>query len=71
MMTILKRRLFAVWLVGLVLLCGVRPGPAAQVSKWEWDGVDRIVAIGDVHASYDKFLALLRGTGLAWAIRTS
>ncbi len=26
--------------------------------------MDRIVAIGDVHASYDKFLALLRGTGL-------
>jgi len=63
-MNVLRRRLSVAWLAGLVLLCGVRPGPAAQVSKWEWDGVDRIVAIGDVHASYDKFLALLRGTGL-------
>jgi hypothetical protein len=63
-MKTLRRRLLVAWFVGLVLFFGVRPGPAAQVSKWEWSGIDRIVAIGDVHASYDKFLALLRGTGL-------
>ena len=58
------RRFFLPWILGLALLAGIRPGRAAQVSKWEWSGVDRIVAIGDVHGSYDKFVALLSGTGL-------
>ena len=31
---------------------------------WEWDGVDRIVAIGDVHGSYGHLISLLRGSGL-------
>ncbi len=43
-----------------------------QVSEWEWEGIPRIVAIGDVHGSYDKLLTLLKGTGmvdevLSWA----
>jgi len=59
-----KRTAFLAGVLCLALLAGVRAGQAGQTSKWEWDGVDRIVAIGDVHASYDKFLALLRGTGL-------
>jgi hypothetical protein len=33
-------------------------------SKWEWDGVDRIVALGDVHGRYDQMTAILQGTGL-------
>ena len=36
----------------------------APPSKYRWDGVPRVVAIGDVHGSYDKLLELLRGTGL-------
>jgi len=36
----------------------------AQDSKWEWDGVSRVVALGDVHGSYDKMVILLKGTGL-------
>ena len=34
-------------------------------SKWEWDGLRRIVAIGDVHGRHDQLRALLQGTGLA------
>jgi hypothetical protein len=29
-----------------------------------WTGVDRIVAMGDVHGDYDAFLSVLRSTGL-------
>lgn len=41
-------------------------------SPYEWTDVARIVAIGDVHGSYDKLIALLEGTGvvdgaLAWS----
>jgi hypothetical protein len=63
-MTTRNRRVFAIGVLGFVLLLGARPVPAAQVSPFEWDKVDRVVAIGDIHAAYDKFVALIRGTGL-------
>ena len=31
-------------------------------SRWEWEGVSRVVALGDVHGSYDKMVTLLQGT---------
>ena len=48
------------------LLCAVLTAGAltAQGSKWEWDGVSRVVALGDVHGSYDKMVILLQGTGM-------
>jgi hypothetical protein len=33
-------------------------------SKWVWTGVDRVVALGDVHGRYDQLSAILIGTGL-------
>jgi hypothetical protein len=36
----------------------------AESTRWEWEGVPRIVAIGDVHGEYEKLLTLLTGTGL-------
>jgi hypothetical protein len=39
--------------------------PAVRAaSKWEWDGVDRVVGIGDVHGRYDELTAILQGAGL-------
>ena len=40
-------------------------------SQWEWEGVPRVVALGDVHGSFDKMVTLLKGTRmvddqLAW-----
>ncbi len=51
-------------IASFLLLSGIHLVQADQVSKWEWEGIERIVAIGDVHGSYDKFVTLLRGTGL-------
>lgn len=56
--------MFFVCAVSLILISGVKTVQAEQVSQWEWEGIDRIVAIGDVHGSYDKFVTLLKGTGL-------
>ncbi len=49
-------------------------GPASveQTSRWEWEGLGRIVAIGDIHGAYEKLVSLLRGAdvvddGLSWA----
>lgn len=48
------------------LLCGIllaSPFPAAPV-EWSWSGVDRIVAVGDVHGDYDQLVAVLQAASL-------
>ena len=35
-----------------------------QVDDYQWDGVDRIVAIGDVHGDYDNYIAVLQLAGI-------
>lgn len=35
-----------------------------ESTPYEWNAVSRIVAIGDVHGSYDKLISLLQGTGV-------
>ena len=37
---------------------------AQQRSGWEWEGVERIVAVGDVHGRYDQLISILEGTAL-------
>jgi Calcineurin-like phosphoesterase len=49
-------------LVALVVLSVAWPGRAAD--KCEWTGVDRIVAIGDVHGAYDRFVEILKAAGI-------
>ncbi|HXV64011.1 MAG TPA: metallophosphoesterase [Vicinamibacteria bacterium] len=36
----------------------------ADDAQWEWDGIRRIVAVGDVHGAYDNFVAVLQNAGL-------
>ncbi len=38
--------------------------PALAETQWRWDGVPRIVAVGDVHGAYDELFASLRQTGI-------
>jgi hypothetical protein len=44
----------------LALLAGLAATAAAQV----WTGVERIVAVGDLHGDYKQFVTLLRSAGL-------
>jgi hypothetical protein len=39
------------------------PGPE-QISEYEWTGVERVVAIGDLHGSYEKALRILQAAEL-------
>ena len=55
-------------LVALLLLAGTRPVPAAQQPN-AWPACDlrtteRVVAVGDVHGSYDGLAAILRAAGI-------
>jgi hypothetical protein len=64
MITTRLRRL-VVWaaLVGVAVVAfGTRPLPAS--SSCEWDGVERIVAVGDVHGAYDRFVNILKVAGV-------
>jgi hypothetical protein len=56
----LRFRLFALSLLPFALLCttGV---PAAD---WRWSGVERIVAVGDVHGAYDALARTLGNAGV-------
>jgi hypothetical protein len=33
---------------------------ASQTKPWQWDNVDRVVAVGDVHGAFDEFVAILQ-----------
>jgi hypothetical protein len=37
---------------------------AKQVDEYHWVGVERIVAIGDLHGDYDNYMAVLKASGL-------
>jgi hypothetical protein len=50
--------------LALLVLASLAMADARQVDEYHWDGVDRIVAIGDLHGDYDNYLAALRAAGL-------
>lgn len=51
-------------LLALVAPCFVVASPGEQVGEFEWTGVERVVAIGDLHGSYQKAIRLLRAAEL-------
>lgn len=59
------------WILTIILLFPARLAlaapdvtPASSESPWNWTGVPRVVALGDLHGSSDKLVRLLQGTGL-------
>jgi hypothetical protein len=38
--------------------------PIAAASPCEWTGIDRVVAIGDVHGAYERFVEILKVAGV-------
>jgi hypothetical protein len=49
-------------LIALLLACSL-PFPAAA-SQWQYSGVERIVAISDIHGAYDAMVATLQNAGI-------
>jgi len=44
--------------------CSLAQAEARQVDAFQWEGVERVVAIGDLHGDYANYLATLRAAGL-------
>lgn len=44
-------------LISLLLLCSL-PSPAADI-PYAWTGIERVVAVGDLHGDYDRFVFIL------------
>jgi hypothetical protein len=47
------------WLLLLVLI-----SPLSQALEDEWQGVQRIVAVGDIHGDYDAYMDVLQAAGI-------
>ncbi|MEL7449645.1 MAG: metallophosphoesterase [Pseudomonadota bacterium] len=60
----LKSILVTALLAGALALQSAIPAATASERQNSWDGVERIVAIGDVHGDYNQFHALLTAAGL-------
>ncbi|UCC14768.1 MAG: metallophosphoesterase [Gammaproteobacteria bacterium] len=55
-----RLRIFLLAALWLVLL-----GPASAVAEqWRWSGVERIVAVGDVHGAFDELTGTLKKAGI-------
>ena len=62
----IRRTRYLRWSCLVALVLWLSPsGPTAQTrTGWEWEGVRRVVALGDVHGRYTELVRLLLGTGL-------
>ncbi len=48
----------------LGLFAPVAAVTAEQQGAWEWNGAPRVVAVGDVHGTWDGLIELLQGSGI-------
>jgi hypothetical protein len=47
----------------IVAFVALSPAKLPAASSCEWNNVERVVAIGDVHGAYDRFVEILKVAG--------
>lgn len=55
----MKKILLMICLLPAIALSDVR-----QIDDYQWEGVERVVAVGDIHGDYENYMATLRAAGL-------
>ena len=50
--------------VVVVVLLASAASVARAADRCEWEGVERVVAVGDVHGAYDRYVEMLRSSGV-------
>ncbi len=48
----------------LLFFANLAYADARQIDEYQWEGVERVVAIGDIHGDYDNYISTLRAAGL-------
>jgi calcineurin-like phosphoesterase family protein len=61
-MSLRSARAFTILVVASFVAFAPSPLPAA--SPCEWNGIERVVAVGDVHGAYDRFVEILKVAGI-------
>jgi len=56
----LKRDRNSVWLPYLLLAVSCYGGQSRSADQWQFAGVERVVAVADIHGAYDAFVRILR-----------
>ena len=59
-----RQRLWLLLIVGGVALIKLATSASHTAPKDTWSGVERIVAVGDVHGDYEQFVRTLRAAGI-------
>jgi len=63
MMRHVQKAILSVWLLPILFLL-LLSRAAVSAGQDSWEGIERVVAIGDVHGDYEQFVAVLRSAGL-------
>ena len=58
-----NRCIFSLLIISFVALFAV-PSLQSFDTQCIWTGVDKIVAVGDIHGDYDNFTTILKNTGI-------
>ena len=48
----------------LLLAPGLADAKAKKIDDYHWTGVERVVAIGDLHGDYDQYIFVMQSAGL-------
>ena len=51
-------------LLSLFLITGPACAKAKKIDDYHWTGVDRVVAIGDLHGDYERYIDVMKSAGL-------
>ncbi len=57
-------KLFPFILIMLLLDPGLASAKARKIDNYHWSGVERVVAIGDLHGDYAQYINVMRSAGL-------
>jgi len=52
------------FLLLLLLLPGLAMAKAKKLDDYHWTGVERVIAIGDLHGDYGQYLKVMQSAGL-------
>ena len=60
----MKHSLLVLTLFSALLVNGAAEAKAKKVDDYHWTGVDRVVAIGDLHGDYGQYIEVMKSAGL-------